>query len=228
MYVYYILYLHSWLEISKCKKDKNCFVSTCEKLIVVNNLMAKFVRFKVVPHVIYERKFSCYIMRTVCRSFKYLLKPLNTDKKVSAITTCSLHSLFFIAFLFYTQSFINIMTYFFVPFYCTNFTLFSYLVVSKNNLYISDKLLYHRRVEQEATPFISKQYVTYPELLLDKANLIDPKVISCIRCMDLNRAHPEDSLCTIIAGGVGYTFVKFQVTSLPHRGYNYDIAVYGH
>ncbi|KAF5289633.1 hypothetical protein FQA39_LY14991 [Lamprigera yunnana] len=89
-----------------------------------------------------------------------------------------------------------------------------------------DVLLYHRRVKEDSTKRFRLNFISYPEILLDKHKF---SVISCIMCKDLNiiKKEMKESECKIISGGVGYTFAKFAMSSTKHYGYDYDIKIYG-
>lgn len=69
--------------------------------------------------------------------------------------------------------------------------------------------------------------VSFPERLIDRP--LQHKVITCIRCQDLQEgSDPEDSECKIIAGGVGYKFTKITLSSKSHRSFDYDVKIFGH
>lgn len=89
------------------------------------------------------------------------------------------------------------------------------------------KPLYRRRVQQQGGPLLYVETVRYPDIVIDRKDLRNPQVITCIQCKDLNQSDPEGSQCKIVAGGVGYTFVKFKIIAQPHHGFVYDISVYG-
>lgn len=94
---------------------------------------------------------------------------------------------------------------------------------------VSDKQLYHRRVQKDPSWGASRYVLRYPEVLIDRSAMVTPKVISCIRCQDLQKlSQRENSACKVIAGGVGHTFVKMLIVSQPEAGYDYDIKIMGH
>lgn len=96
-------------------------------------------------------------------------------------------------------------------------------------LLFSDRQIYHRRVQKEASFGGAARYVLrYPEVLIDRDAIATPKVISCIRCQDLQRqTERENSVCKVVAGGVGHTFVTLLILSKPNAGYDYDVKIMG-
>lgn len=94
---------------------------------------------------------------------------------------------------------------------------------------VLDKQIYHRRVQKDPSWGLSRYVLRYPEVLIDRSAMIVPKVISCIRCQDLQKvSERENSVCKVVSGGVGHTFVTMLITSKPNAGYDYDIKIMGH
>lgn len=55
------------------------------------------------------------------------------------------------------------------------------------------------------------------------------KVINCIRCQDLQKSSERgNSVCKVLSGGVGHTFVTILIISQPNTGYDYDVKIIGH
>lgn len=97
------------------------------------------------------------------------------------------------------------------------------------NCIVLDKQIYHRRVQKEPSWGTSRYVLRYPEVLIDNINGSVPTVITCIRCQDLQKlSERRNSVCKVLSGGVGHTFVTMLIMSQPNTGYDYDVKIMGH